>query len=452
MRSKILPAAALLGAFLAPALTAAAAVVTTGPSIVNGSLNIFRDFRGANDVGIAQGDVFQFGGDIVGGSAADNLSATFVPDPGNTGTPGFSTTSGPCGALITDANFCARSTTFTTGRTSGTWTGNFQSATGSTILTLPDTRVIPPTPVAFPHSVTITPGSTGTTPTISWSLPAGTAPNAFRINIYDKSQLVPRTTEANVIYTANLDPTTTQFTIPATLPNSQSLQPGGNYVINFQLINTRDGMALPVTNSQADILTRSSSFFDFSPPKAGSPPVIQLPTIDPAGVYHFSFTISTPSQTTFIDPTIAIGYNYATGAGDPNFASVTLPVLGNNIYDLTFLGSAGLVDTKLNGGSQFFFPSGGLSAFSVNGIDPSDMLDPSNSQAFVTGLTFVSAGDFSGTMTPVTTVVAAPEPATISIMVGGLVGLAMRRRRRPFRRQQALVRPVHLCDCSRSGA
>jgi hypothetical protein len=32
------------------------------------SINMFRDTRGANDVGIAQGDSLQFGANVIGGS------------------------------------------------------------------------------------------------------------------------------------------------------------------------------------------------------------------------------------------------------------------------------------------------------------------------------------------------------------------------------------------------
>ncbi len=40
--------------------------------------------------------------------------------------------------------------------------------------------------------------------------------------------------------------------------------------------------------------------------------------------YQFHVSI-TDQQVRFIDPLLAIGYDYATGAGDPNFASVIFP-------------------------------------------------------------------------------------------------------------------------------
>jgi hypothetical protein len=60
------------------------------------------------------------------------------------------------------------------------------------------------------------------------------------------------------------------------------------------------------------------------------------------------------------------------------------------------------------------------SAWTVTGISPSAALNPSNAGAFVTGLTFVSAGSFTGTMTPIetgNTLFAATLPASRSVQV-----------------------------------
>ena len=406
---------------LALALIAGIAGHGVAATISLSALNIFRDDRGENDVGIAQGDVFQFGADIAGGSSSTTIAGSFTP--AGSLTPTLVQTASPCSPLTTNANFCARSSSFNTAELNGTWQVNFAQAGVSTVATLPSVAVIPTSPVPFPSSVTITPG--GTTPTISWTLPAGTSPNAFRVNIYDRSTPVLANGQHDIISTSDLSPSATSFTIPA----SAGIMPGSNYTINFQVIDTRNGSALPQGASNANILTRSSSFFDFSPPAAGSPPVIALPTVNGVtGVYTFDVGSVGPSSTTFIDPSVAIGYEYAVGSGDPNFASVLLPNVGGGVFTLSYLG----LSTVLDAGVQFFFPSGGVSAFNVTGIDPSAGLDPADTLAFITGLTFVSDGEFTGTMTPITTEVGVPEPATAALLGMGCVLLgSLRRRSRP---------------------
>jgi len=56
---------------------------------------------------------------------------------------------------------------------------------------------------------------------------------------------------------------------------------------------------------------------------------------------------------------------------------------------------------SIGAGVQFSFPVGGVERFCVLGIESSSALDPNNPTAFVTGLTFVSDGPFTGTMTPI---------------------------------------------------
>jgi hypothetical protein len=205
-----------------------------------------------------------------------------------------------------------------------------------------------------------------------------------------------------------------------------ALKPGGSYAIGFQIIETRDGGPLPLKTGNADILTRSNSFFDFSPPKPGGPPVIALPSIDSTGVYHFNVGSVGPSSVTFIDPKIAIGYDYAIGAGNPNFASVILPNVGGGHFELTFLQGGTTVSDPLNAATQFFFVSGGVSAFEVTGIDAAAKLDPGNAGAFVTGLTFESPGAFTGTMTPITSNVSStPLPSSFVMLLSGFVWLGV---------------------------
>jgi hypothetical protein len=185
--------------------------------------------------------------------------------------------------------------------------------------------------------------------------------------------------------------------------------------------------------NDVNIAAFSSIYADFRP-VPGIPPTVQLPVVLANGSYQFNFTVQA-GQTYFIDPTVATGYTYRTGAGDPNFASVLLPTIQSALYNLSFLNN-GTLDTELvSGGVPFFFPNGGVDMFTVTGIDPTLGLDPSNPTAFVTGLTFVSDGQFTGTQTPITIDVAVPGPVAgaglpgLVALCGGILGLARRRRK-----------------------
>ena len=107
-------------------------------------------------------------------------------------------------------------------------------------------------------------------------------------------------------------------------------------------------------------------------------------------------------QTYFVDPQWPVsGSNYAIGPGDPNFKSVLLPEAGDNIFDLyLWNGSEYKYHVSVASGFSYTFPTG-VDRFRVLGIEASAGLDPNNVTASITGLTFVSSGQFTGTMTPI---------------------------------------------------
>jgi hypothetical protein len=371
---------------------------------VNG-VNMFRDSRGPNDVGVVPGDRIQYGANVVGGSLGTFLSATYPPT-------GFTDPASACAPLAVNANFCSNSTGFNANRLASPW--NLTFTMGAETLTVPGPSM---TGADFlvPHPTNVTISGSGTTPTLSWTLPPGYTPDGFRVQIWDRSQL-RNNGQADIIHNDALPNTATSYTLPSTLETGGSLSLGGTYAINFQVIETRGDV--PFTGSNAQILSRSNSFFGFSPLGAGAPPNVFLPQINSNGAFQFEIENVGPNSITFIDPIVAIGYHYEIGLGDPNFASVILPSIGDDIYDVFF---QGLSHTVL-AGDQFFFPVGGLASFTVRGIEPSAGLDPTNPLAFVTGLTFVSEGQFTGIMTPLTLDIPAsvPEPSSLVLILAGL--------------------------------
>jgi hypothetical protein len=160
-----------------------------------------------------------------------------------------------------------------------------------------------------------------------------------------------------------------------------------------------------------------------------------LPITDPnnPGDYSFEFAV-TDNDPIFIDPDVAIGYDYIVNSG-PNLASVLLPEnIGDNLFDLwlwDFNASAWYdTDTDITGGIWYNFAQP-TDRFRIMGIEIDEMLDPSDSMAFVTGLTFDSQGIVNMNQTAVTTFVtdptSVPEPETLLLFITAF-GFMVRKR------------------------
>jgi len=146
--------------------------------------------------------------------------------------------------------------------------------------------------------------------------------------------------------------------------------------------------------------------FVWSPTPTGTPTDVLLPVVVSAGTFQFKFGVS-PNVTYYIDPRVALGYDYRIGKGNPNFAAVTPPSVGGGKFKVWVCNSShhcsdtGLVST---GGAAFNFLANGwptgVSEFKLVGIQSSAKVNPHNQTAFITGVDFVAAGHFTGTMTP----------------------------------------------------
>jgi len=150
-----------------------------------------------------------------------------------------------------------------------------------------------------------------------------------------------------------------------------------------------------------------------------------LPAVSSANGWQFDLTI--PNGLLYIDPQVAVGYDYLLDSG-PNFTSVLLPSAGDNQFSLyLWNGSEWTFDSTLNAGIEHVFGGAGVDRFRITGIETSAGLDPNSPTAFVTGLTFAGTGHASMHMSPL--VQAVPEPETYAMLIAGLGLLGWRVRK-----------------------
>ncbi len=212
-------------------------------------------------------------------------------------------------------------------------------------------------------------------------------------------------------------------------------------------IQTTDGEFLPQEQEDGIFDFVSELFIDFEANvrydvseftqlPTGTTPFNPVLPDDPGGNPDggFDFTFEVPEDTfTFVDPLVAIGYDYEVTSG-PNFSIVLLPEdIGDNEYDLwlfdAILGE--FVDSGIDlfGGVAYEFEAGGVDLFRILGIETSEFLDPDDATAFVTGLQFVSQGMVSVSQTPITVDVAVPSPSSgVLVLTAGIAGMFSRRR------------------------
>jgi hypothetical protein len=352
---------------------AATASAQTIPAFNIASTFNFIQNQGENDGGFLSGVSDNFGIFVtpVGTQptpSANGTSVTAVQGGFQTGVPYFFSTANPS-EFVRALPFPAFS------NLTGSWTFDLTNPTingGLPVASSPTQPLVTTTPPPFVNSVLLTPN--GLTPTVQWTLPSGYTPNAQSIFIYDKSQQTPNGL-APLVYTANsigVGPLTAPQTWTAQgvfgLGHGQ-LSPTDNYIISIQLDQ--------VNPATGDLDGRSRTYVNFNISALTAP--VYVPTIAANGAYQFDIGVTT-GQVYPIDPSIATGFDYEIGVGNPNFATVLLPaVQRNDPYTITW--DNGQETAEVLGGDLFNFLSTdplGVSAFTVTGIDPADGIDPSS--------------------------------------------------------------------------
>lgn len=229
------------------------------------------------------------------------------------------------------------------------------------------------------------------------------------------------------------------------------LAPNGNPVLRFDVpinpsaANTFTIILADSSDDGLDSTVYLSSFFakpgDGGAAGVGGSEFNPILPSNPPNPVTGAFEIEIPDgvaagDTTWIDPPIAVGYEYEV-TGGAEFATVTAPSLAT-VADLDgYLITVGSATAFIGAGQTLdFLAAFGLTPtyFTLTGINEALALDPLNQIAFPTGVSFTTQTfQTIVNMTPIImddTVGAVPLPASMLLYLGGLAGFGFVARRR----------------------
>ena len=198
--------------------------------------------------------------------------------------------------------------------------------------------------------------------------------------------------------------------------NQPSTATTGALVIAQPTAGLRPSFPAPPDNQDG-----TSGLMTFSAPCAA----FYSRTSGPSGTGSFltpALTFGPYTGPCYLDPPVASGYALTAAAGADNFQSVIIPAPlpgGQSAFTINYQTTTGPTSAPISAGQTYTFPSGGVPAFSITGINASEALSPTNTSAFELGLTWVNKGVLPTGLTMLPLVDTGP---TITNSIAGTLG------------------------------
>lgn len=244
---------------------------------------------------------------------------------------------------------------------------------------------------------------------------------------FPQSTQLPQTTEVTQVETRSEEAPVLEET-----PVVEEVVTATSYSLPGSL--TTDVVDLANTSNTGEEGIWSFSFRDgefLEPGVTPENPILPLSEDEDGWAFDFNVDFD---EIVFIDPDVAVGYDYFVDSGS-NFASVILPDGFNANYELWLMGANGWEFSQfLDANFRHFFGPDGVSEFRILGIDTSNMVDPTDSTAFVTGLSFIDAGNQQVRQLALTEFVSdatnVDEPNPLMLLLVGCGFIALQRKRK----------------------